>query len=90
MLNQTRGDRVACRSVDGEVERFLRGQKHRSVVAFCESFDPSVGLGKIWSTIRSLSVRSSASKTDRTTGLSSPVFRSLRDPMNGPLSDQEL
>ena len=79
MTNQTLDNRVACRRVDGKVKRFLRGQKHRSFMEFCEFLDPSVGIGRVRRRIRSLSSRSSVTRTDRTTDPSSPVFQSLRE-----------
>ena len=56
---QTREERARCRKIDGEVKRFLRRQKHLSFVTFCESIDPSVGLTRIWRTVKSLSSRAS-------------------------------
>ena len=76
---QTREERVRCRWVDGEVKRFLRRQKHLSFVAFCESIDPSVGLMRIWRTVRSLSSRASGGRTDRCSDSDSPAMQALRE-----------
>ena len=55
--SQTREGRTTCRRVDEEVERFLRRQNHLSFISFCESIDPSMGLYRIWKTVKSLSSR---------------------------------
>ena len=62
---QTREERVLCKRIDDEVKRFLRREKQLSFVVFCESIDPSVGLTRIWRTVRSLSSRASGGRMDR-------------------------
>ena len=81
---QTREERVRCRRVDSEVKKFLRRQKHLSFVAFCESIDPSVGLTRIWRTVRSLSSQASGGRTDRCSDPDSPAMQALREELVCP------
>ena len=81
---QTREERVRCRKIDGEVKRFLRRQKHLSFVDFCESIDPSMGLTRIWRTVKSLSSRASGGRTDRCIDPDSPAMQALREELVSP------
>ena len=81
---QTRDERAACRRVDGEVKRFLRKQKHLSFVSFCESIDPSLGLTRIWRTVKSMSSRVAGYRTGRGTDPDSPVLKALREELVCP------
>ena len=76
---QTRKERASCRRVDEEVKRFLRRQKHLSFVSFCEFIDPSMGLSRIWKTVKSLSSRVAGSRTGRGTDLDLPALVALRE-----------
>ena len=81
---QTRDERVRCRRIDDKVKRFLRRQKHLSFVAFCEAIDPSVGLTRIWRTVKSLSLRASGSRTDRCSDPDSPAMQALMEELVSP------
>ena len=81
---QTRDERAACRRIDGEVKRFLRRQKHLSFVFFCESIDPSLGLTRIWRTVRSMSSRVVGYRTGRGTDPDSPALEALREELVCP------
>ena len=82
--SQTREGRATCRRVDEEVKRFLRRQKHLSFISFCESIDPSMGLSRIWKTVKSLSSRVAGSRTDRVTGPDSTALVALREELVCP------
>ena len=71
---QTRDERAACRRIDGEVKRFLRKQKHLSFVSFCESIDPSLGLTRIWRTVKSMSSQVAGYRTGPGTDPDSPAL----------------
>ena len=64
--------------VDAEV-KILRRQKRSSFRLFCESLDPSQSINKIWVTLRALSSRSGALRTNILTGMNSSEFKALRD-----------
>ena len=81
---QTRDERAACRTIDGEVKRFLRRQKHLCFVAFCESIDPSLGMTRIWRTVKSMSSRVAGYRTGRGTDPDSPALEALREELVCP------
>ena len=77
--DQSAERKAKFKKVDSEVKIFLRRQKSSSSRAFCESLDPSQGICRIWSTIRALSSRTGALRTDVLTDLNTPEFVELRN-----------
>lgn len=69
----------AFRRVDNEVKSHLRGIKHQSLRAFCESSDPATGLSRTWRTVKVLASRAEKPHIDVVTDPDSPVIRGLQD-----------
>ena len=91
--DQSADGKAVFKKVDSEVKIFLRGQKSSSFWAFCESLDPSHGISRIWSTLRALSSRTGALRTNFLTDLNSAEFVKLRDELvrgEVPLADIPL
>ena len=70
--------------MDEKGQRFLRKQKHLSFASFCESIDPSLGLTRIWKTVKSMSSRVAGYRTGRGTDLDSPASEALREELVFP------
>ena len=75
---QTAEKKAEFKKIDSEVKIFLRRQKRSSFRLFCESMDPSQGMSMIWGTLRALTSRAGALRTNVITDLNSDEFEKLR------------
>ena len=75
---QTAEKKAEFKKIDSEVKIFLRRQKRSSFRVFCESMDSSQGISKIWGTLRALTSRTGALRSNVLTDSNSPEFEMLR------------
>ena len=78
-LYEVRWSGVLPSVVYDEFIRAVLRQKRSSFRAFYESLDPSQVINQIWVTLRALSSRSGALRTNVLTDMNSSEFRALRD-----------
>ena len=76
--NQTAERKAEFKKKDAEVNIFLRRQKRSSFRLFCESMDPSQGMCRIWGTLKALTSRAGAMRTNVITDPNSAEFERLR------------